>query len=210
MIVIVNYGLGNTGSILNMLKKIGEDVIIASDAATIAKAEKLILSGVGAFDSGMRGLMELGIIELLSKKVIEQKTPVLGICLGMQLFAKKSSEGCLPGLGWLNAEAVKFRLSDNDGALKVPHMGWNGIRQKKQSYLLDDMYDNTRFYFVHSYHLACNDRDDILATTQYGVQFVSAVQKDNIVGVQFHPEKSHKYGLKLLANFARGDQNVRA
>ncbi len=199
MIVIIDYGIGNLGSILNMLKRIGADAIVSSDKSDIESADKLILPGVGAFDSGMINMQKYDFVSLLNQKVIEQKTPILGICLGMQLFANKSEEGTLPGLGWFDAEIVKFKLDDSK--LKIPAMGWNELNICKPSKLFKDIGDNPRFYFVHSFHLKCNDSLDILAETEYGYQYVSAIEKDNIVGVQFHPEKSHKYGLKLFENF---------
>lgn len=201
MIVIVDYGMGNLGSILNMLRKAGADAVISSSEADIEAADKLILPGVGAFDSGMRNLAERGLIQLLNRKVIEGGTPIMGICLGMQLFTKKSEEGSLPGLGWINAGTKKFRFVAGS-PLKVPHMGWNVINIKRQSYIFSDMYEEPRFYFVHSYYVSCADEDDVLATTNHGIDFVSALQSGNVIGVQFHPEKSHKFGLRLLKNYA--------
>ncbi len=201
MIVILDYGMGNLGSILNMFKKIGVDAKISSDIRDIEDAEKIILPGVGAFDNAMQNLKDLGIMPLLNKKVIEDKTPVLGICLGMQLLAKRSDEGSLEGLGWVDAEVVRFRLGDG-GSLKIPHMGWNTVDIKKESCLYADMYEDPRFYFVHSYYVKCNNPGSILTTTDYGVEFCSSFMEDNILGVQFHPEKSHKFGLRLLKNFA--------
>ena len=202
MIVIVDYGIGNLGSIVNMLRKTGADAIVSSDYKKIENASKLILPGVGSFDYGMQQLNQLGFSDLLRKKVLEEKTPILGICLGMQLFCKKSEEGVLDGLGWLDAEVVKFTIDHSVSHLKIPHMGWSEIAIKKESKLLKDMYEIPRFYFVHSYHVKCKDEKDILTQTSYGYEFVSAVENENIVGVQFHPEKSHKFGLKLLRNFA--------
>jgi glutamine amidotransferase len=202
MITIINYKMGNLESVLNMLKKVGVKGKITSDADEIMEAEKLILPGVGAFDAGMACLGELGLIEVLNKKVLEQKTPVLGICLGMQLFTKKSEEGSMAGLGWIDAVTQKFSFRGGEKKLKVPHMGWNTITQKKPSRLLDDSGGETRFYFVHSYHLVCAKESDILAATNYGYDFVSAVESENVFGVQFHPEKSHKFGMRILRNFA--------
>jgi glutamine amidotransferase len=201
MIVIIDYGMGNLGSIVNMLKKIGVGAIISSDSSVIEKAYKLILPGVGAFDHGMRKLNELGLIPTLNTKVLKDKTPVLGICLGAQLLAKGSEEGNLAGLGWLDAETVRFSFDPTQTHLKIPHMGWNEINICEPHPLFEDMYDEPRFYFVHSYHLACHDERNILAKTNYGYGFASVVGRDNIVGTQFHPEKSHKFGMKLLKNF---------
>jgi glutamine amidotransferase len=202
VIVIIDYGVGNLGSVENMLKKIGVGAKVTSEAAEIENAEKLILPGVGAFDHGMKSLNERGLPEVLNRKVIDEKTPILGLCLGMQLFAKTSEEGKLPGLGWLNARIVRFDFKGADLRLKVPHMGWNTIRISKPHPVLEGFDEESRFYFVHSYHMMCGDAADVLAFTDYHASFPSVVGRDNIVGVQFHPEKSHKFGMKLLRNFA--------
>lgn len=201
MIIIIDYQMGNIGSILNMLKKIGAPGMISSDPDVILKADKLILPGVGAFDQGMANLERLGLINVLNEKVKNSGTPILGICLGMQLMTKSSEEGKSAGLGWIDAKTVRF-YHDPSLRLKVPHMGWNSIIPKKESVLLADMYSDPRFYFVHSYHVVCNNQNDVLATTHYGYDFTSAFQHNNIIGVQFHPEKSHKYGMRLLKSFA--------
>jgi imidazole glycerol-phosphate synthase subunit HisH len=200
MITIIDYKTGNLGSIQNILKKIGKESVVTSDKNVIAEATKIILPGVGAFDTGMRNLMELDLVDILNKKVIEEKTPVLGICLGMQLLSSGSEEGSLKGLGWINASAVRFKF-ENSLEYKIPHMGWNFITQHKASRLLKDMYSDPRFYFVHSYYFNANDPEDILTSTTYEKEFTSSVEKGNIAGVQFHPEKSHKFGMKLLENF---------
>jgi glutamine amidotransferase len=202
MIVVVDYKMGNIGSILNMFKKIGISATSSSSSDQIEKAEKLILPGVGSFDAGMENLKRSGLIPILSEKVIRKRTPILGICLGMQLFGSKSEEGGMLGLGWIDAETAKFKFVEGQSNLKIPHMGWNNIVLKKESPLFKDMPEDSRFYFVHSYHLVCNDEKDIVAKTFYGYEFTSIVQKENIYGVQFHPEKSHKFGMKLLKNFA--------
>lgn len=199
MILIVNYGLGNIGSIQNMLKKVGIKSIISSNVEDIYSANKIILPGVGAFDNGISNLNKLGLIDALETKVFKDKTPILGICLGMQLFTEKSEEGILQGLGWVKAETVKFLNDYRD--IKIPHMGWNTIKIEKESFIFNDMFDNPRFYFVHSYYVRCKDDKDIIATTNYGIDFVSVFEKDNIIGIQFHPEKSHKFGMKILKNF---------
>jgi len=201
MIVIINYGMGNVGSILNMVKKFTKDVIISAEPEKIKEAEKLILPGVGSFDTGMKNLQELDIIDLLNKRVLEEKIPVLGICLGMQLLTKRSEEGSLSGLKWIEGETIKFRFGENINNLKVPHMGWNYVKKVGDSKLLENMYEESRFYFVHSYYVKCEDESNVLLKTKYGVEFTSALQKENIYGVQFHPEKSHKYGLQLIKNF---------
>lgn len=202
MTLIIDYKTGNLGSISNMFRKIGVEALVSSNIADLEKAKKIILPGVGSFDNGMDNLKKLGLIPVLSRKVLIDKTPVLGICLGMQLFAKKSEEGKLPGLGWIDGEIVRFKFKNDQGKLKVPHMGWNTIKIKKDNFLLKDMYQETRFYFAHSYHLACNSPEDILSTTDYGYEFPSIIQKENIFGVQFHPEKSHKFGMIIFKNFS--------
>ena len=202
MIVIVDYGIGNLASVLNMFKKIGAtNVCISKDYALIEKASKLILPGVGAFDAGMDNLEKSGLIPLLNKKVIEDKILLLGICLGMQLLTKKSEEGVKPGLGWIDAETVKFNL-DPSLKLKVPHMGWNYIKVLNQNPLME-IESKSRFYFVHSYYVKCKDESQSLATSHFGFDFTCMVNKDNIYGVQFHPEKSLKFGMQILENFAK-------
>jgi len=200
MITIIDYKTGNLGSIQNILKKIGEDSVITSDKDEIDQASKLILPGVGTFDTGMKNLRALDLIDVLNKKVLVEKTPVLGICLGMQLLSSGSEEGSLSGLGWIDALTFRFQFKDTM-EYKIPHMGWNFIKPMKNSRLFDNMYPDARFYFVHSYFIRANDKDDILASTDYEIEFTSAVEKGNILGVQFHPEKSHKFGMKLLKNF---------
>jgi len=200
MVVIVDYNMGNLGSISNMLKKIDVDGVISSDPDTIYQADKLILPGVGSFDEGMRSLSNSQLLPVIEKKVFGELTPILGICLGMQLFANKSEEGTLSGLGWIDSEVRRFSFQDSN--LKVPHMGWNWVKELKCDPLLNDMPDPSKFYFVHSYYFSCNETSDGLLSTHYGHDFVSGVKKNNIIGVQFHPEKSHKYGMKLLENFA--------
>lgn len=201
MIVIIDYNMGNLGSIKNMIKKIGSNAIISSDPEDILKADKLILPGVGAFDNGMRNLECLGIIPAINYKVIKERTPILGICLGMQLFTERSEEGSLQGLGWISGYSKKFDFTGSNFNYKIPHMGWNDIKIQKESQLFDSLSEEPRFYFVHSYYVVCNNGSDILATTEYGYEFTSAVARDNIYGTQFHPEKSHRYGMKVLENF---------
>ena len=197
MIVVVDYGMGNLGSIANMIKKTGHKCVITADLEEIKNATKLILPGVGSFDNGMSNLAELGMIKVLSQKVLIEKTPILGICLGMQLMTKSSEEGTLAGLGWVDAISKKF-VSDT---LKIPHMGWNIIKHQKSSHLFDELESEKRFYFVHSYCVSCNQKVDILTNTNYIQDFVSSFEKENIIGVQFHPEKSHKFGMSLIKNF---------
>jgi glutamine amidotransferase len=200
-ISVVSYGVCNVGSILNMLKKIGADAEPVSTPDGLRRATKIILPGIGAFDNGVKALRDLA----LSEPLIERAgagVPVLGICLGMQLLGNSSEEGTLPGLGLLTGRCVRLRSSEVP-PLRVPHMGWNEITWRADSALLDGLSAEARFYFVHSYHLACAEPRDILATTHYGVEFAAMVHRDNVWGAQFHPEKSHRYGMTLLRNFAR-------
>lgn len=201
MIVIVNYGLGNLGSVLNMFKKIGVPAKISENINDIESAEKILIPGVGSFDKGISKLNQTGYTELLNKKVLLDKVPTLGICLGMQLMTKGSEEGTLPGLGWFDAQTVKFKIDTNK--FKIPHMGWNEIKEVKETSVFKNFHDTPRFYFVHSYHAVCNRQEDIWLTSNYGYDFVCGIQKDNIYGAQFHPEKSHKFGMTLLKNFAQ-------
>jgi glutamine amidotransferase len=200
MITIVDYGMGNLGSIQNMLNKIGTESIITNDLEKIYQAEKIILPGVGAFNRAMHNLTNLKLLPVLNKIVLEKQIPLLGICLGMQLLSNSSEEGNVRGLQYIDGEVTKFRFS-KDSKLKIPHMGWNTVDFKKKNSLIEDMPAESRFYFVHSYHFKCKDQNNVLTTTNYGYEFASAVVKDNIYGVQFHPEKSHKFGMQLLINF---------
>ncbi|MBS3918869.1 MAG: imidazole glycerol phosphate synthase subunit HisH [Deltaproteobacteria bacterium] len=200
-IVVIDYGLGNLGSIMNMLKKIGAEGTISSEVLDIEGAEKLILPGVGNFDQGMRNLSTLGLLPILEEKVIRKKTSILGICLGMQLFARKSEEGNSRGLEWIDAEVVRFKFDERERHIKIPHMGWNLVNICQKNSLFEEMHPESRFYFVHSYHVVCKNEGDILTKTFHGYEFASAVRKENIYGAQFHPEKSHKFGMKLLRNF---------
>ena len=201
MITIVDYGMGNLGSIRNMLKRIGFESCISADPEAIAGAERLILPGVGAFDAGMENLEAAGVIPALNKRVLEDRIPVLGICLGMQLMAKGSAEGRRAGLGWVDADVLRFQPGPQ--SLKVPHMGWNRVQPVRSSPLTDGLPEEPRFYFVHSYYARCRRAGDVLLTTVYGETFHSAFASGNVYGVQFHPEKSHKFGMALLGNFAR-------
>lgn len=197
IIVIIDYGLGNLGSISNMVKKIGYMSEISSDLNKIKNADKLILPGVGSFDEGMKNIEELGMVDLLNERVLNEKVPILGICLGMQLMTKHSEEGRSDGFGWIDAQTKKFiSLS-----LKIPHMGWNTISHNKSSKLFNEIESEKRYYFVHNYYVEANDNRDILTTTPYIHNFVSSFEKGNVIGCQFHPEKSHKFGMSLLNNF---------
>jgi glutamine amidotransferase len=199
MIVIIDYGMGNLGSIKNIIKKIGYESIISNDKSIIQQAEKLILPGVGNFKEAMQNLNKTGLIDTLNKKILTEKTPILGICLGMQLMTSHSEEGDVIGLNWINANTKKFIFSNNN--IKIPHMGWNNIKIMKENKLNENFEAPCRFYFVHSYHVICNDSEDILHNTNYFIDFTSAFNRDNIYGVQYHPEKSHQFGFQLLKNF---------
>lgn len=202
MIVIVDYGVGNLGSIINMLKKAGAKAIASSDPGVLEQAEKLILPGVGAFDAGMNRLNECGLVPLLNHLALEKRVPFLGLCLGLQLMTKSSEEGHAKGLGWLNAETLRFKFGAEQIHLKVPHMGWNTIEIRREHPLFKDLDPEARFYFVHSFYAHSHEPEIVLAETDYGGHFHSIFGKDNIMGAQFHPEKSHKYGMRLLKNFA--------
>lgn len=202
MVVIVDYGTGNIRSIANMLKKIGVVCQISSKKEDIKDAARLILPGVGAFDNAMKNIKALDLIGILNEKVLNEKIPILGICLGMQIMTLSSDEGNLQGLSWLNAKTTHFKTIDQSRNLRIPHMGWNNIYPKSYNFLFSNMEkEEMRFYFVHSYFVECKNREDIISTSKYGIEFTSAFRKDNIFGVQFHPEKSHKFGMQVLKNF---------
>jgi glutamine amidotransferase len=201
IITIVDYGVGNLGSIQNMLRKLGVDSTVASDISAVERATKLILPGVGSFDAGMSALDASGLRLALNLAVLERKVPVAGICLGMQLMTEGSEEGRLPGLGWVPGRATRFSPGPGE-TIKVPHMGWNVCTEVKRSSVLDFLEGESRFYFVHSYHVRCRDRKDALLTTRYGsVAFDAAFERGNILGFQFHPEKSHRFGMAILKGF---------
>ena len=201
-IVIVDYNMGNVRSVANMLRRIGVTPLISSKISDILSADKIILPGVGSFDTGMGYLQKLGLISPLNQRVLVDKVPLLGICLGMQLLANKSEEGRLPGLGWIDGVIRKFSFKHlQSSRLKVPHMGWNVVDPRKRHVILNNIPEPMRFYFVHSYYYTCDSEDHILAQTEYGCRFISIVHMDNIIGCQFHPEKSHKYGQQMLKNF---------
>ena len=202
MIVVVDYGVGNLGSIVNMFKKVGVKAVASSDAVVIRDAEKLILPGVGAFDAAMRKFHDTGLVPLVGQMVLEEKIPVLGLCVGLQLMTKGSEEGQLAGLGWFDAETIRFKFDAENARLKIPHMGWNTAQVRRQHPLVADWDEESRFYFVHSYHVVAAEMDAVLAETEYGVTIHSILGRENIMGVQFHPEKSHRYGMRLLKNFA--------
>ncbi|MCP3932974.1 MAG: imidazole glycerol phosphate synthase subunit HisH [Bacteroidetes bacterium] len=199
MVTIVNYGMGNVESIANMLKRIGIEAVITSEVGDIENAEKLILPGVGSFDAAVKELKKSRLWSPLNKKILYGKIPVLGICLGMQLLCLSSDEGTENGFGWIDAHCCRFDFS-GASTLKIPCMGWNLLTSVKENPLFYGL-ENPKFYFVHSYHLNCQNRNDIIASAEYGYSYPAAVQNENIFGVQFHPEKSHKFGMQLLKNF---------
>lgn len=200
MITIVNYGMGNLGSMLNMFKRVGVKASIESDPAVIQQAEKLLLPGVGAFDAAMTRINSTpGLREVLERKALIERVPILGVCLGMQLLTHSSEEGTLPGLGWVPGATVRF---PKQAGLKVPHMGWNVALPNTASPITAQVGAEPRYYFVHSYCVQIDDPAHSLMRTQYGLDFDSAIGRNNIYGVQFHPEKSHRFGIQILKNFA--------
>jgi imidazole glycerol-phosphate synthase subunit HisH len=202
MIGIVDYGLGNLASIRNMFRRIEVESCVSADAAVLADCDRLILPGVGSFDQGVRNLHESGLWEPLNRWVLEDRKPILGICLGVQLLTEGSDEGTLPGLGWIAGRTVSFDrgcLSSND---RIPNMGWRYIDVQRESSLSAGLPDDPRFYFVHSFHLQCRNPEDVIFSATHGYSFVAGVERDNVAGVQFHPEKSHTFGMALLRNFS--------
>lgn len=201
MTVIVDYGCGNPASIRNMLKKLGHASRISSSPADILAAERIIFPGVGSFDFGVQRLNELGLVPALRKAVLDEGRPILGICIGAQLMCRRSEEGVLEGLGWLDADVVRFDASRMTGGEKIPHMGWAEIEAPRGGVLFEGYSEPPRFYFAHSFHLRCDREDDVAATARHGYTFAAAVVKSNIAAVQFHPEKSHVFGMALLERF---------
>ena len=202
MIVIVDYGVGNLNSIANMLKKAGVREKISGDKNQVAAADKLLLPGMGNFDNCMQKLSDSGLMDEINKKVFEEKVPILGICVGLQMMMENSEEGEMPGLGWIKGKTIRFKKELVDAGLKIPNMGWREIKVDKSSKLTTDFDSDARFYFAHSYHVLPDDRSDILIEANYGYDFTAAIEHENIIGVQFHPEKSHRFGFNLLKNFA--------
>lgn len=202
MIAVISYGTSNVGSMLNMLRKIDAVARVATCPAELTGATKLILPGIGAFDQGVRALNDLGFSAAIRCLVMEDKVPILGVCLGMQLLGNGSEEGSLPGFGFIPGQCRRF-VSTATAPLKVPHMGWNTLASRREgSPLLARLGPDARFYFVHSFHLVCENPSDVLATTNYGGAFTSMVNRDNVWGAQFHPEKSHRFGMALLKQFS--------
>jgi glutamine amidotransferase len=202
MVTIVDYGMGNLGSVRNMFNYIKVPVQVSGDAKVIEQAVRVLLPGVGAFDAAMLKINDAGLRDVLQYKAMEEKVPVLGICLGMQLLTNGSEEGMMPGFGWIDATTQRFRFSDK--SMKVPHMGWNLTREIQPNALTKDLGEEPRFYFVHSYYVTAADEKNVLMRTHYGHDFDSVITNgENIYGAQFHPEKSHKFGMQLFKNFAK-------
>ena len=201
MIALVDYGLGNVQAFANIYRRLNIPVTTAQTPEALASADKLVLPGVGAFDWAMTRLNESGMRECLQDLAVKQKRPVLGVCVGMQMMAGRSEEGDLPGLGWIMGEVRRFDEKSFTAKTRLPHMGWNEALPKAASGLFRNL-DAPRFYFLHSYYFECDKDDDVIAFTDYNGRFASAVGSGNIYGVQFHPEKSHRFGIELLKNFA--------
>lgn len=201
MIAVVDHGMGNLGSVKNMLDHLGATSIRTNEPDAIQGADKIILAGVGAFDAAMDELQTLGLVELLHQRVLVEGVPVLGVCLGLQLMAKSSEEGSLAGLGWIDAEVRRFNFGDAGARLPLPHMGWEVVTPVRPSPILNPARREHRFYFSHGYHLVCSNAADVAATSTYGYEFPAIVHRRNIIGTQFHPEKSHGFGADVYRRF---------
>lgn len=199
-ITVIDYGAGNIGSVLNMIKHVGGTAEVARDASGVLDAKKILLPGVGSFDNAVTRLANLGLIDPLKARAAEN-IPFLGICLGMQLLAYRSEEGTLEGLGLIPGQVRRFRFEGEAASLKIPHMGWNRVTPAVDHPLSAGLRADARFYFVHSYYFECENPDNALLQSFYGAPFTSGVQRGNVMGVQFHPEKSHRYGMQLIKNF---------
>lgn len=203
MITIIDYGIGNINAFVNVYRRLDIPVRIAKKYSDLEGVEKLILPGVGHFDHAMKTLNCSGMREKIDELVIEQKVPVIGICVGMQMMASYSEEGCSEGLGWIKATVKKFDESKINQVTRLPHMGWNDVMPITQNHLFNRLEKNAIFYFLHSYYFECENSEDIVAVSDYGIEFSCAVNYQNVYGIQFHPEKSHSYGEILLDNFAK-------
>jgi glutamine amidotransferase len=202
MITIIDYGVGNINAFQNIYKSLGKEVCIAKKESDISNATKLILPGVGHFDYAMKKFHDSGMVPIVSNLVQKKNIPILGICVGMQMLSNSSEEGELPGLGWINATVKKIDSNLLNQSTRLPHMGWNDINIIGENFLLKELPNSPKFYFLHSYYFECKMKNDIIATSTYGNSFACAVNYKNIFGVQFHPEKSHQYGIRLLENFS--------
>lgn len=202
MITIIDYGLGNVLALANVYNRLNIPFAVAKSSNDLINATKLILPGVGSFDHAMKQLNQSGMRIMVEKLVTNNRMPVLGICVGMQMLAKSSNEGALPGLGWIDGEVKKFNISSMPQGTNLPHMGWNDVKPVTDCGLFKNMVRDARFYFLHSYYFECHRQSDVMAVTDYGGRFSCAVNRDNVYGVQFHPEKSHHFGSQLLKNFA--------
>jgi len=202
MIGLVAYGLGNIDAIANIYKRLNIPARAVSTANELAAVDRIILPGVGAFDRALMRLRESGMKDVLAERVLDRNTPVLGICVGMQMMAESSSEGTLPGLGWIPGEVRRFDASGPDGRVSLPHMGWNDVNPRRADDLFRKLDSGARFYFLHSYYFAPRELEHVLALTEYHGAYASSVNAGNVFGVQFHPEKSHQWGIQLLKNFA--------
>lgn len=201
MIAIIDYGVGNINAFSNIYKKLNLNYIVASQTEHLIGISKIILPGVGAFDHAMTKFLESEMKPALDELVLYKKVPVLGICVGMQMLAQSSEEGLLPGLGWIDGTVKKLTSSSTNDSIRLPHMGWNKVLLKKEHALFKDLDQEARFYFLHSYYFECTDPAHILATSEYGASFASVIHKNNIFGIQCHPEKSHDNGITYLKNF---------
>ena len=201
MLVIIDYGVGNLASIKNMIKKGGNESVISGSPEDIRSASKLLLPGMGHFDNCMIKLRQSGLLPIIEERVFTSKIPVLGICVGLQMFMASSDEGKEPGLGWIKGKTVGFNQDLLSASLKIPNMGWLDVLPQKPSLLFKDI-SEARFYFAHSYCVEPDDKKDILVMAEYGYHFTVGIEHENVVGVQFHPEKSHRFGMQLLKNFA--------
>ncbi len=202
MITLLNYGCGNVGSILNMIRHVGGQAEVTGDPVAVLGAKKILLPGVGSFDNAMRRLAETGLIEPLKVRA-QEGIPILGICLGMQLLANDSEEGCMPGLGLIQGRVRRFYFDGESAKLKIPHMGWNYVMPIQTHPLAEGIEGDARFYFIHSYYFDCDNDEDVLFRTNYGHEFTSGVRHGNVMGIQFHPEKSHRHGMQLMRNFVK-------
>jgi imidazole glycerol-phosphate synthase subunit HisH len=202
MIAIVDFGSGNIGAFVNAYNGLGIPLRVAKKSDDLEGATKIILPGVGAFDDAMEKLEQSGMRPALDDLVLRQHVPFVGVCVGMQMLAASSEEGKLRGLGWIDGDVKRFEPTAIDGSIRVPHMGWNNVQQLKATPLFDGLEVDSRFYFLHSFYLECHRAEDVVAVTDHGGEFVAAVSSGNVFGVQFHPEKSHGWGRRLLENFA--------